>query len=377
MKILHVITGLGDGGAEGVLLRLTTSDSTNAHQVISLTHEGVHGLRLGAAGIPVHALGMPRGRVTLRGLFKLYQLVRRMQPDVVQTWMYHADLIGGVVARLAGRGTVVWSIRNASLNAQLISRTTRWVARLCAWGSRALPTRIVSCSARAAERHVAFGYDHRKMVVIPNGYDTSCFAPDLAARSELRMGLNLGGDVVLLGMVARWNAQKDHQNLINALSALARMPGREWRCLLVGPGMLPENAELVDLLASSGVGDRVVLLGPRRDIPPVMNAIDLHVLSSASEGFPNVVAEAMASGTPCVVTDVGDAALIVGETGWVVPARDSGQLATAIVEAVSAMGDEASWTRRKRAARQRILAHFSLDRMVQAYTEVWHEAAKL
>lgn len=375
-SILHIIAGLSDGGTEAVLYRLITADRTHSHAVISLTGMGKYGPLLTEAGIDVRALDMPRGRVTLTGLWRLWRLILTSNVDVIQTWMYHADFIGGLASRLAGKRALIWNIRNASLDAKLISRQTRWVVRACAWRSRVWPTRIVSCSSRAAERHVKSGYAHNKMTVIPNGYDTSRLGPDLTARARLRAEWEISRGVVLMGMVARWNVQKDHKNLIGALASLSPIPDVEWRCLLVGSGMSPTNTELVDMLAASDLSERVLLLGQRQDIPAVMNAIDLHVLSSANEGFPNVVAEAMASGTPCVVTDVGDAALIVGESGWVVPARDSKQLAVAIEAALSEIRNASAWALRKRIARERIEKNFSLDQMVQAYSEVWDEAAK-
>lgn len=377
MRILHIITGLGDGGAEAVLSRLITTDRADSHHVISLLDEGTYGVPLAAAGIPVYVLRMPRGRATPAGLVKLYRLMRQIRPDVVQTWMYHADLLGGIVARLAGTRALVWGIRNASLDSRTTTFTTRLVARASALGSRSWPRRIISCSSRAAEMHIRLGYDCRKMVVIPNGYDLTHFAPDLEMRARLRAEWNFGPGMKVLGMVARWDPAKDHRTLLSALTVLgAKGVGGEWRCMLVGTGIEEGNTALRELLAQCGIGERVSLLGPRRDIPAVMNALDLHVLSSASESFPNVVAEAMGCGTPCVVTDVGDAGLIVGDTGWVVSPHDPTGLAQGVDTALVAMRDyPAAWQTRQRSARDRIETHFSLDRMVRAYSQVWHAAA--
>lgn len=376
MKILHIITGLGDGGAEGVLRRLVTSDDASAHQVVSLMDSGVHGDQLTASGIPVHLLGMPRGRVTFSGLMRLFRLVREVEPDVVQTWMYHADLIGGVVSRVAGRPALVWGIRNTSLDHGMVVTTTRVVAWICARLSRVIPARIVSCSARAAEAHAEIGYDRRKITVIPNGYDVSLFRPDPDARARVRCEWGIAGEIAVIGMVARWDPQKDHQTLIQSLGVLNTGTGMNWRCMLIGHGMIDGNADLVGLLMRAGVAERVTLLGTRRDMPAVMNGLDLHVLSSASEGFPNVVAEAMACGTPCVVTDVGDAASIVDVTGWVVPAREPEQLAHAIGVAIAAMQDKAPWLARQVAARARIEENFGIERMVRAYLEVWESTLR-
>ncbi len=173
----------------------------------------------------------------------------------------------------------------------------------------------------------------------------------------------------VIGSVARWNPQKDHANLISALSLLARQ-GRDFRCILVGPGLERSNAELWTLIAESGLENKVVLLGPRYDIPAIMSAFDLLVLSSYTEAFPNVVAEAMACGTPCVVTDVGDAALIVGNTGWVSRPRDPHALALSIETALPAV-QSAQREAISQACRQRIVETFGLERMALAYRSVW------
>lgn len=367
-----MITGLGNGGAEGVLTRLCLADRANSHEVISMMDAGVYGARLTAGGVPVHTLGMPRGRLSWAGVRQLNHLLRRRPADVIQTWMYHADLVGGLVARMAGHRGVVWGIRNASPTATTTSRATRLVARICASLSRAIPRRIISCSANAARAHQALGYDAARMVVVPNGYDVGSLAPDAAARERVRREWGVTSETLLLGMVARWDPAKDHRNL---LASLARLPANlEWCGVLVGVGMTHEHAPLAELLRATGLQGRVVLAGARNDIPAVMNALDVHVLSSVGEGFPNVVAEAMACGTPGVVTDVGDAGLIVGPTGWIVPAADPDALSQAIVSAADAQRDRSSWSVRQRAARARIVQEFSVAGMVDGFNAVWQQA---
>ena len=374
MRIAHIITGLGQGGAESVLYRLACyTDTSTRHVVISLTDEGVYGARLRAAGITVHALGMPRGRVTLSGVQALRALLRAEAPDAVQTWMYHADLIGGLAARLAGIKAVAWGIRNSGNHLDRSSRSARMVLRACAALSRWVPRAIVCAAQDAARRHRALGYDGRNMVVIPNGYDLSRYAPDAEAGARMRALWGVGADAPLIGCVARWDPLKDHRNLLAALGQLLR-EGQELKCVLVGRGMTPGNADLVALIESEGLRGRVLLTGPSDDVAAVMNSLDLHVLSSCAEGFPNVVAEAMACGTPCVVTDVGDAAHIVGDTGVVVPAEQPAALARGIAQALREVG-----TRRgppaRAAARERVLALFDLGRMVHAYEAVWRRIA--
>lgn len=371
VRVLHVITGLNDGGAEAVLYRLCTHDKTRQHIVISLMDAGKYGSMLTEAGIAVHCLNMPRGQIRLRALWRLWRLLRQLKPDVVQTWMYHADLLGGVVARLAGVRFVVWGIRHTTLVPGQSSRGTIIVARVLARLSRLVPKQIVACAEEAAVVHGRLGYDTAKMQVIPNGYDLSQFVQDKEAGQALRAELGVHEGAPLLGMVGRFDPQKDHANLLHALGLLHE---REvsFRCVLVGTGLDEDNAILLAQIQQLGLQDLVQLLGRRNDIPAVMNALDVHVLSSSfGEAFPNVLSEAMACGTPCVTTDVGDAARIVGDTGWVVSPSDSAALAGALEEALGQWRQLEGWLARQQAAREHIEENFSIEKMIDAYHAVW------
>lgn len=372
MDVAHIITGLNEGGAEAVLYRLCAHDTENRHVVVSLMDQGKYGPLLQAAGVEVHCLGLSRGRITLAALLRLWRLLHAHRPEVAQTWMYHADLVGGTLARLAGV-PVCWGIRNTTLPPGVSSRGTILVARLCAKLSRWIPRAIVSCSREAVRVHQALGYAADKFVCIPNGYDLTRFAPDVAARRRLRAEWAVDDGVPLLGMVARYDPQKDHHTLIAALARLAR-GGARFACVLVGTGVDAGNAALHKAIIAAGLESSVRLVGRRDDVPAVMNALDLHVLSSSAEAFPNVLAEAMACGTPCVTTDVGDAALIVGDTGWVVPPRDADVLAGALTAALAARNDAAAWQARRQAARARVAQRFDIARMVAGYKTVWEAA---
>lgn len=376
MNVLHLITSLDTGGAQSVLLRLAAADREDRHLVVSLRGAGPCGERLERAGVPVRALGQRRGSFGASGLLRLVRLLREQRPDVVQTWMYHADLVGGLAARLAGVGAVVWGIRNANLDPGAVSAATRLVVRACARCSGVLPRRIVSCSEAAARVHVALGYRAGRMEIVPNGFDLALWAPDPAARQRVRAQLGVGVGTLVLGMVARWHPHKDHANLFAALARLPAAGAPDWRCALVGEGLEATNGDLARLIARHGLGGRLLLLGPREDVPALMNALDLHLLSSRGEAFPNVVGEAMACGTPVVATNAGDTALIVGETGWVVPIGDPAAFAGAILAAGAEMAEPRAWSARQTACRERIAARFGLDRMVRAYREIWESARR-
>ena len=370
LRVVHIIAGLGQGGAETVLFRLVTAPGQETeHIVISLGEEDVFGPQLRAADVPLYCLHMHSPLGFLKGLRSLTRLLRDLQPDVVQTWMYHSDLIGGAAARLVGIPAVSWGIRNSGANLYQGSPKARMVAWLCARLSRFIPNLIVSCAENAARRHKQWGYRADIMKVIPNGYDLSRWHPDQQAREEVREELGLSLDTPVIGSVARWNPLKDHPNLLAALArSLHRHPGL--RCLLIGDGMDSSNETLMRLLDQHQLRESVILMGRRSDVPRLMNALDVHVLSSSAEGFPNVVCEAMAAGVSNVVTDVGDAALIVGNEGWIVPPSNAEALAGAINSAVDELGAP-SWQARHEHARERVARLFSLEGMVKNYTQAW------
>lgn len=371
MIVCHLITGLADGGAEAVLYRLCTyPQPEHRHIVVALGPEDKYAPMLREAGVSTHCLGLARGRLTPGAIVRLYRLLRRYKPDVVQTWMYHANLVGGLAARLAGCSNVVWGLHHTTLVPGTTGKSTRIVNRLCAWLSVSIPSHIVACADSARRVHEGYGYEASKFVVVPNGYETGKFLPDATAGTAIRRELGIDQDAPVIGLVGRWHPDKDHPTLLAAFArVLERFSGA--RFVLAGTGCTPDNSALVALIRDHGLEGAAHLLGRRNDIPAVMNALDIHVLSSRSEAFPNVVAEAMACGTPCVVTDVGDASLIVGDTGWVVPPRNPEQLAGAIVEALRERSDVEKWKARSHAARQRILSEFSLEKMVERYHRVW------
>lgn len=376
MKITHIITGLNNGGAEAVLYRLIYHDQENTHIVISMMGEGKYSNPLHAIGVKIHYINMPRGKLTYKGIINLWKIIKNTNSDIIQTWMYHADLIGGTLAKLQGASKIIWGIRNSDLSSQTTTLSTRIVARLCAILSHTIPTTIISCSEQAAKSHQKIGYIKKKFTVIPNGYDFKLFAPNSVNCKLLLDELHIQKDKIVLGMIGRFNPHKNHRNLINTLSILKNRK-IDFLCLLVGSGMSYTNKELKTWIEQADLAEQVLLLEQRNDIPNIMNILDLHILSSIGEAFPNVLAEAMSCGTPCITTNVGDASLIVGNTGWVVPISNSSALADAILTAIQEKEqDPDAWHARKQAARQRIIDNFSIERMVAAYNNVWSEAKK-
>lgn len=370
MNVLHITTGLNDGGAEAMLYRLCINDVSNQHVVISLMDAGKYGPMLRERGVPVYTLDLKRHQITIAALIRLFLLVRSHREYIVQTWMYHGDLLGGIIAYFNGVRKIVWGIHNTVLEPGISTRTTIWIAKLLAKFSWWLPDSIIACSNRSIEVHRELGYDPSKMKFVPNGYDISMFYPDETNCGDYLSPVSLlvkGRPII--GVVGRHDPYKDHDNLFAAL-ALLKDKDVPFFCLLVGKGMDEKNPVIREKIGALGLVDHVALLGQRSDIAKIMNVLDIHVLSSSAEAFPNVVCEAMACGTPCVVTDVGDAGHIVGDTGWVVPPKNPAALAEAIETAIGELKDPA-WVERCRMSRQRIEDNFSIEKVVSMYSNVW------
>jgi glycosyltransferase involved in cell wall biosynthesis len=373
MKIVHVITTLLDGGAEGVLYRLCKQDKSNKHVVISLRGKGKYGPLLLRSGIKVHCLNMKPKFFSLYSCIKLIRLFKIYKPDVVQTWLYHADFIGGLFARISGVKNIVWGIRHSnfefSKSKKFIILLVKILAKLSYW----VPKLIILCAKKSIKVHESIGYDKNKMRLIRNGYDTTVFKPfDNKKSINFRKKFQIKAKTPILGSVGRFHPQKDHDNLFKALAILNKKK-IDYFCLLVGFEMDSCNEDLVHKIKKMKLENKVKLLGSQNDIPQVMRELDLHILPSAyGESFPNVVAESMACGTPCVVTDVGDAAFIVGNTGWVVPPKNSEALANKIMIAIRKLNDK-KWSSRCAEARKRIKKNFSIDLMVKNYIKVWRE----
>ena len=378
LKVVHIISGLGQGGAENALYQLLSHQSSSIKStVISLTGLGVYGKSLNQIGVPVVTLDMPDGQINFSGLVRLWKELRKNKPNIDQTWMYHADLIGGVIARLAGCKHVFWGIVHFNLDRSVTKPSTRFVAKLCALSSAFIPYKIISCAFAAVDIHVSFGYKKNQFVVIPLGYDLSQIEHSPQSKLAIRNSYHIPESQIVVGCVARWHPQKDHRNLFLALNEL-KNDRQDWVCVLVGPGMTEENGELTSLLEEIGLGEPHILkMGIVENINDAYSAMDLFVLSSCGEAFPNVLAEAMACELPCVATDVGDTNLIIADTGWIVPANNPLSLAAAISEAMMTFGDTQSWKERKSRCRLSIENNFSILKTVRLYEEAWHSSDRL
>ncbi len=365
--VMHIITGLAVGGAEMALFRLIREfrGSHYRHTVVSLTPGGGMYPRFVAAGVRLVVLDVRH--LPLSHTLRLYRLIRTLRPDIVQTWLYHADFLGGLAARMAGNRNVIWGVRTTDVDGGC-ARATSVVRRLCATLSRWVPHTIVCVAEAARSSHGLLGYDKRRMVVVGNGFDLSTLSASRRQRDVLRAQCGLADHDIVVGTLGRFNRDKDHAGFVTAAGQLADRH-RHMRFLMVGKGLDSGNRELAGWIAATGHGDRFVLLGERADVAICLAAMDIFCLSSRTEAFPNVVGEAMAMGLPCVATDVGDVALLMADTGVLVPRADPSALAGGVAALVALGPDHCAQMGRR--ARQRIDSVFTMDCVRQRFESIY------
>ena len=375
-RLVHVLPRLEQGGAERVLIDVSRQLTDRWDQVvISLADRGALADTIEASGIPVHTIGMHPTIPNPLAFSRLVRLLRRLGPDLVETWLYKADLVGGLATRLAGRPPLLWSVQQTHLEPVGRLRSNVVAAHACARLSRRLPTLILCASEEAARAHEELGYDSDKLRVVPNGVDTTAFRPDSDARTRVRAELGLPASTAIVGLVARFDPQKDHATFARAARAIVEQHA-EIHFVLCGRRITPENQELTNLLENAGIRDRVSLLGVRHDMPAITAAFDIATSSSAfGEAFSVAISEAMASGVPCVATDSGNAAALIDDVGRVVPARNPSALAAGVLELLQLPEQERQTLGRR--ARRRVEANFSIDAVAEQYDATFEEVLRV
>lgn len=370
MRILHVSTSLGIGGAELMLQRLLLSDPELQKRavIVSLTDLGEIGRSLREKGFSVHALNMHGFWSLLVAFFRLVRLVRRYKPEIVQTWMYHADLLGGLAARFVGCRNVIWGVRSTCVP---IGRpVTFLIMRVCAVLSYILPARIVCVAEAARLAHASYGYCSDKMYVIPNGFVFDRFNPAKIDHVSARKSLGINSDAIIIGCLGRFHLDKGQDVFVQAASKVVEQYP-DVRFLLVGRGCNSVNQALVDQIRGLCLQNHFLLMGERSDVPECLAAMDVFCMPSRTEGFPNGLGEAMAMGLPCVATLVGDTEVLTADTVRLVEPESPEAMVVGLLEVLSLTNEQRMAMGRRAAERVRI--EFSIDKARERFYAVYQE----
>jgi glycosyltransferase involved in cell wall biosynthesis len=370
-KVLHLITGLGGGGAETLLRTFVTHARGRdvQHLVVAMDDEDVMSDQIRAQGIPVYQLGMSRGRPSVAPILRLWRIVSHEKPGVIHCWMYHANLLGTLVA-FPRRIPLIWTLHAALLDARAYSWLSGWTRRSCALLSP-LPSVIVANSPVTYEDHVRLGFKPRRWEIIGNGFDITEFAPDPSARTSVRQELGIAPSALLIGLFARFDPMKDQQTFLEA-AALVHAARPDVHFMLAGADVATDNARLMELVSKSRLGDHVHILGFRKDATRLMAALDVATSSSVfGESFSNTIAEAMACAIPCVVTRVAALPYLVEGTGLIVPPRDPASMSEALLQLISLPASARQ--ARGELARARIIRDFTIGGMIQRFETLYRD----
>lgn len=371
MKIMFVINSLNVGGAERMLVKLAKNIAFAEDDitVVTLIGNGILAEELVGETHRLISLGLSRNPLTWLSFVKLAGIMRRHQPDVVHSWLYQSDIVTGIVTRFFTKCAVIWSLRQSNLNREHNKFTTRLCMKLCALTSRYFPDVIVSNAHNAMLTHIKIGYAANKIVIIPNGFDLSHSSHDTSAAAKIREELGIRHDAPMVSMVGRFDSQKNHAGFFRAMRIILNaLPDTNF--CFAGFGVTKDNPAINKMIHKNNIDEkRLHLLGQRNDIRAIMSATDVLALPSDGEAFPNVVGEAMACEIPCVVTDVGDCAEIVGDAGCVVPMGDMLKFANEVIGMLSKSKPQRQAI--GRAARLRVKARYDIDKVAKAYRDLY------
>ena len=336
--------------------------------VVTLVNDGALIEVVRDMGIEVRSLDLRRGEVSPRALRRLVTILRDARPDLVQSWMYHSNVAASLARPWLPRRTgVVWNIRQSLYDISKERFLTQAVIR----SGRVLAPHadaLVNNSRVSREQHARIGYANRRSLVIPNGFEVASFRPDPAARAAFRAEVGLAEGAVAAGIVARVHPSKDHGLFFRAAELAA---AADPRLVFVCAGHGTDTHERCRTAARGPLKGRLLLLGERVDVPRVMAGLDMLVSSSATEGCPNAVGEAMACGLPVIGTDSGDTADVIGDAGTVIPCGDAARLASEVL-AVARMGATARALVGE-AARDRIRRMYSIDTVASRYAQLYRD----
>lgn len=368
-----ISSGLGLGGAEVLLDQILEGIGQEIFniKVISLTDMGEVGQRIKNKGFDVSVCNMHKVFNQPFALMQLICTIRDFSPDIVQCWMYHANFLGAVAARLAGVRKVVWGIHGLNLERGAVSARTHVISRMGALSSRFLPKKIIACARSAASEHIKIGYDQSRMVVIENGIDTERFKPDLGAGLATRRNWEVPDNVSVVGMMARFDPVKNHRGFIKMAETICRSIHPNPIFVLAGPDVDIQNAEIKRWISETGLESRFRVIGTVRNQNDFYPALDIHVSPSWNESFSLVTLEALACGVPSVVTNVGDCARVLGPGGIVVPVGDNYALGNAVKELLQM--DTTIKVELCKKGRLHVVENFSIQRVRQEYINLYQE----
>lgn len=365
-KVLYIITTLDVGGAENVLYQLLKCQNSKEWEscVLCLSAPGVFARKIRELGIQVVSFDLRARPYNLINWVRLFQFIKKFQPDVIHARMYHACFISFLSSTFVRKNRHIWSVHNTNLNLRDLGLTTWILVRLLSLLS-AFPDKIIFVSHASRDTHEKIGFKLHKSIIIFNGYATEKFQPDRNRALAFRKDMGLAPETEIIGLVSRDHVQKNIDGFFE-MAKFVKNLRPEVYFVCCGQGLDEENEKVSEMINSFGLEDRVFLLGVRLDMEYVYPIFDVLVLPSRGESFPNVLGEAMSCGVPCVSTDVGDASVILSEVGEIVPVENMKELANKAIETLRLSKVEKENLSIK--VREKVVKKYALEKMVEQYT---------
>ncbi len=367
--VTHVIIGLGKGGAETMLYQILkySNEPDVKYDVVSLGADHYYEDLIRDCGVNVYELDI--SRKPIKTVFEVYRILKQSESDCVCCWMYHADLIGFIVGRLAGVSRIIWNIRHSDVGKKTNSRKTLIINKLCALVSGRVDV-IAYNGEQAKINHEALGYCKSKSVVLSNGVDFSEYKKVSNAKDVVCRELSIEQHCKIVLSVSRFHPIKDIPTFLQAFSIAAKKVDNVV-AIMCGYKVDCNNSELLDQIADVGltVGKDIYLLGVRNDLPYLFSAADVYVLHSAGEAFPNTLLQAISCECPFVATDVGDVRRIVSGNMNIAKPGDFNEIATMIQHVLSQSKDECN--KETKASREYIEERFEIHKVAETYEELY------
>ena len=379
MKILHVINSLKKGGAEGNLFRLckfhkkkykTKIDIT----ILTLIDNGFYETELRKLGIKVYSLKInPKSKLSdlIKKIHKLRKLILNLSPDIIQSWMYHSNFLTLFVPKKF-YSKVFWNIRHSELNFKISKKMTIFLSLICGIFSRFVPKKIIYCSERSIEFHEKkLFYSKRKTVLIYNGYNHKTYFPSKKLRLKFRKKYKIKNKQFILGYAGRYAKQKNIPSLLSAFSKV-KEKYRSILLFMAGKDINFKNKELINYINDLGIKNNVIFLNEQKNLLKFYNGIDLLVLTSFSESFPNVLPESMLCSTPVLSSDAGCSKKIIDKSGFVMSNNDEQSTFKYLNKVIQFnIKNKKKWEYLKKKTRLQIINEFSISKMSKEYLLNW------
>tara|TARA_B100000886_G_scaffold137371_1_gene92860 strand:- start:4434 stop:5579 length:1146 start_codon:yes stop_codon:yes gene_type:complete len=369
LRILHLITSLDKGGAQKNLLNICSSCEIKSF-VICLSKKSYFSKKLDEIGVDNLSLEINlKNLFSIFKLFKIIKILNSFKPDIIQTWLYHADFIGSIIKLIYKKYKLIWTIRHSDVSLAENKLTTFLLIRLLITISYKLPDKIVYCAKASIFAHERIKYCRGKRILIHNGLDINNKDYINYQFSKDNEEFKLSNDTFIFISVARFHPIKNHFLLLNAFKDAKNVSSRKIHLLMLGENIVLGNKEINDFIKINNLYKNITLLGPKDNVYHYLKKAHFFILSSNSEAFPNVLLESSLCCTPCISTNVGDAKYIIGKYGYITTKNNRSEMKKAILKASEL--SQLDYENLAIKTRERSIELFSYERMISKYNSLY------